>query len=60
MSVSQLLFGLMVVTLLATGVLLVWSYAQSRGGPLSPELNRALIILAAAAVALAIASLLTS
>ncbi|CAM3572566.1 hypothetical protein NOGI109294_03060 [Nocardiopsis gilva] len=57
---SQLFFGLMVVTLLTAGVLLLWSFTQSRGAPLTSEVNRALIILAAAAVALAVASLLTA
>ncbi|MBB6171278.1 divalent metal cation (Fe/Co/Zn/Cd) transporter [Nocardiopsis mwathae] len=57
---SELLFVLMVAVLMVAGVLLLWSYTRSRGEPLPPELNTALIVLAAAAVALAAASLYTA
>ncbi|MBB4932172.1 cytochrome b subunit of formate dehydrogenase [Lipingzhangella halophila] len=54
---SGLFLVLMIVTLLATGVLLVWGTMRTQGGPLPPDMNRAVIILAAVIVLLAAASL---
>ncbi len=55
---SGLFLTLMVITLFATGVLLLWSGVRTDGGPRPADVNRALIVLAAVIVALAAASLL--
>ncbi|WP_156184744.1 hypothetical protein [Allosalinactinospora lopnorensis] len=54
---SELFLALMIVTLLTTGVVLIWGTVQTRGGPLPAELNRAVVVLAAVTVVLAAASL---
>ncbi|WP_393916289.1 hypothetical protein [Halostreptopolyspora alba] len=56
---SGMFLALMIVTLLATGVLLLWGTVRTRGGPLPSDMNRAVIVLAAVIVALAAASLVT-
>lgn len=54
---SEVFLALMIVTLLATCVLLLWSTVRTRGGPLPPDMDRAVITLAVGIVILAAASL---